>query len=256
MSADPVEPANAASAENKFVMKVAVSYRDVDRDQLLLLSGVLKLLQEAAVAHANLHDFGTRAAATSGESWMLHRIAVCVHRYPRYEETLRIETWSTGIKSFKGYRDFRVYDGSGELVISGSSLWLCVSLRTRSIVRVPRDVAERFPSRSEAAFEPALESLPLPPPQTVANATAITVRYSDIDSNGHVNNTAYCDYLQTALAQAGLNSRPRELRLRFGGGIPAEAGEVQVVLGSTGAERHAFGIQYADTLAAQGELRG
>lgn len=255
MSVEPESAAAAGAASNKLVMDLAVSYRDVDRDEVVLLSGVFKLLQEAAVAHANRYNVGTAAISTSGESWVLHRIAVAIHRYPRYEERLRIETWSTGIKAFKGYRDFRVYDATDELVISGSSLWLYVNLKTKAIVRVPRDVAERFPARLEEAFEPALETLTLPSPDAAGDATPVTVRYSDVDANHHVNNTAYLDYLQTALARRGLPLRPREIRLKFGKGIPADATEVRVTTQTVEPGRALFGIDYTDTTAAQGELR-
>lgn len=254
----PATKAEGATAPrgDTLELEVAVSYRDVDREEVLQLPAVFRFLQEAAIAHANRHDVGTHAAAERGESWMLNRIAVAIHRYPRYEETLRIETWSSGIKGFKGYRDFRVRDAGGALVVAGSSLWLYVDVRARAIVRVPREVAERFPARPEGVFCPELESLVLPAPAAGTPAEEITVRYGDIDSNLHVNNTAYLDYLQTALARTGRPPRPREVRLKFGKGIPAGTGAVRVRFGPPATDGAAFSIEHADTIAAQGDVRG
>jgi acyl-ACP thioesterase len=243
----------SASLSDKLVLETVVSYRDVDREEVLQLPAAFQLLQEAAIAHANRHDVGTRAVATSGESWVLNRIAVRIHRYARYEEPLRIETWSSGIRSFKGHRDFRVFDRAGELVIAGSSLWLYVSLATKSIVRVPREVAERFPARTENVFCPELETLAFPAAGSVdAKTIPVSVRYGDIDANGHVNNAIYLDYLQTALAQAGRPARPGEVRLKFGKGIPSGADTVTVRIASVVATGTAFAIEHAGAIAAEG----
>lgn len=246
----------SASLSDKLVLETIVSYREVDREEVLQLPAVFQLLQEAAIAHANRHDVGPRAVATSGESWVLNRIAVRIHRYARYEEPLRIETWSSGIKGFKGYRDFRVFDRAGELVIAGSSLWLYVSLATKSIVRVPRAVAERFPARSENVFCPELESLAFPEPGADEGAKTIpvSVRYGDVDANGHVNNAVYLDYLQTALVRAGRPARPSEVRLKFGQGIPADADTVMVRIAKAQATRTAFAIGQAGDIAAHGDV--
>lgn len=253
----------SAALSDKLVLETVVSYREVDRAEVLQLPAVFQLLQEAAIAHANRHDVGPRAVATSGESWVLNRIAVRIHRYARHEEPLRIETWSSGIKAFKGYRDFRVFDRAGELVIAGSSLWLYVSLATKSIVRVPRAVAERFPARTEDVFCPELETLAFPEIDggAAAKAFPVSVRYGDVDANGHVNNAVYLDYLQTALARAGAPARPGDVRLRFGKGIPAEADAVTVRLASTSTagaaeSRMAFSIEHAGAIVAQGDAAG
>ena len=97
----------------ELTLNTIVSYGDVDRDEVLLLPGVFKFLQEAAIKHADLFDAGTHAMVSRGESWVLNRMAAAIHRYPRYEESVRVVTWSSGIRAFKGYRDFRVFCGCG-----------------------------------------------------------------------------------------------------------------------------------------------
>ena len=201
-------------------LDVTVSYWDVDRDSQLLLAGVFKYLQEAAIKHADQYDAGTRAMAARGESWVLNRLAAAIHRYPRYEEPVRVETWSSGIRAFKGYRDFRIRHGD-ELLVSASSLWLYVNLQSKSLVRVPAGVAEGFPSHPAPVFRPDLDRLRLAPPRAGgAPPLRISIRYADVDGNGHVNNTAYLAFLQTALARAGLAVRPGHVEIQFLREIP------------------------------------
>lgn len=241
----------------KWILETTVAFGDVDRDNLLTLAGVFRLLQEAAIAHANEYDTGTDAMLSRGESWVLNRMAVEIARYPRYGEALRLETWSSGIRGFKGYRDFRVFDDAGRAVISGSSLWIYVSVRTKSIIRVPRDVAEKFPVGTDGVFCPELESLELSAPDAAtAQACTVTLRYSDIDANLHVNNTAYLDLLQSALASAGRPARPRSVRIKYGKGIAAGTPAVDVrfspAADAAGAVR--FSVAAGGEVFAQGDV--
>lgn len=239
----------------KWLLDTAVAFGDVDRDNVLTLRGVFQLLQEAAIAHANKYDTGTDAMVTRGESWVLNRMAVEVSRYPGYGERLHLETWSSGIRGFKGYRDFRVRDADGRLVIAGSSLWLYVSVRTRTIIRVPREVAEKFPVSTDGVFCADLESLALPAPEVSATPVVVSLRYSDIDANAHVNNTAYLDLLQTALARDTAAPRPRAVRIRYGKGIAATECVAEVHLArddASGLTR--FSIVAAGEVCAQGEI--
>lgn len=228
-----------------------VSFGDVDRDNLLSLRGVFKLLQEVAIAHANLFDTGTDAMLTRGESWVLNRLAVEIRRYPAYGEPLHIETWSSGIRGFRGYRDFRVQDAQGRLIISGSSLWIFVNIRTGAIMRVPRELAERFPSVNEGAFCPDLDTRDTGRMPEGSTESRITLRYSDFDANHHVNNTAYLDFLQAALSLQRAPTRPGQVLIRYGKAIPDSCPEVGVRLGSVG-ERICFAIEVAGETCAQG----
>jgi len=234
-------------------LNTVVSYWDVDQDEVLLLPGVFKFLQEAAIKHADLFDAGTRAMVSRGESWVLNRMAAAIHRYPRYGEPVRVVTWSSGIRAFKGYRDFRVFCGE-ELVVSASSLWLYVNLRTKSLVRVPEEIAVTFPSRPGAVFRPDLDKLKLVPPDAGSAKThPVSVRYSDVDGNGHVNNTAYFDYLQTALVKGGFPPRPQNVEIQFLKEISPREATVNVWLEARD-QAVAFSLGSPETLFAQGRV--
>lgn len=241
-----------------WILESAVSFGDVDRDNVLTLRGVFQLLQEAAIEHANKYDTGTEAMLSRGESWVLNRMAVEIARYPRYAEGLRVETWSTGIRGFKGYRDFRVYDRSGSVAIAGSSLWVYVSVRTRSIIRVPREVAAQFPVGAGEVFFPDLESMELPSPDPAAAlSSTCSLRYSDFDANAHLNNTVYLDLVQSALAAAGQDPRPQRVRIKYGRGIPASVSSADVCLvrrDTGGTASCVFEIVAGGEASAQGEV--
>ena len=237
----------------ELVLNTTVSYGDVDRDGVLLLPGVFKFLQEAAIKHADQFAAGTRAMVNRGESWVLNRMAAAIHRYPRYEEPVRVVTWSSGIRTFKGYRDFRVFCGD-ELVVAASSLWLYVNLQTKALIRVPEEIAARFPSGRGAVLSPDLDKLKLAPPRPGSvQPCPVSVRYSDVDGNGHVNNTAYLDFLQTALVKRGLPARPQKVAIQFLKEIPPGAESVNVCL-EVEEPAIVFSLGGAEALFAQGRV--
>lgn len=238
---------------DKLILHTSVSYGDVDRGELMLLPRVFKLLQEAAITHANQFGVGTRAAETRGETWLLNRIAAGIERYPRHDERLRVETWSNGIKGFKGVREFRVFDASEHLVIGATSVWLYLDVKSKSLVRVPRDIAEGFPSRADGVWFPELEKARFEIPDASAVAIPISLRYSDFDVNEHMNNAAYFDLLQTALVRTGGPARPQRVQLHFGKAIPAAMERVTVRLASHAATT-CFSIEESGVVFAQGEV--
>lgn len=218
-----------------FTLQSTVAYADVDRDQLLTLGGIFKLLQEAAIKHADRYDLGAKAMVAKGESWVLNRVAASIVRYPRYEEAVTVRTWSAGIRGFRGYRDLRLFCGD-ELVLSASALWVYVNLRTRSLARVPEELAAQFPVGQAEMFRPDLDRVRHQPPAATASATEVALRYGDFDGNSHLNNTAYFDALQTALNREGLPEHPRGIEVQFLKEVPLAVRAIEVALEPRAAE--------------------
>jgi acyl-ACP thioesterase len=212
----------------RLTLKTTVAYGDVDRREVMLLTRVFKMLQDAAIAHANQFGAGTQGIVERAETWVLSRIVAELERYPKVGEELAVETWSTGIKGFKGYREFRVTDAQGRQLLTGSSLWIYFNLATKTITRVPKPIAERFPVGEEKPWCADLEKLPFEEPASIAALVPITLRYSDFDVNEHVNNASYFDLVQTALASSGRPVYSRRVQLKYGKAIPAGAQRVDV----------------------------
>lgn len=237
----------------EFTLSSVVSYWDVDRDQLLTLGGVFKLLQEAAIKHADRYDLGAKAMVAHGGSWVLNRMIASINRYPRYEEAVTVRTWSAGIRGFRGYRDLRILAGE-ELLLSASSLWLYVDLRTKSLARVPGALAERFPLGEAEMFRPDIDRVRYDVPGVAAGSSEVSLRYSDFDGNAHLNNTAYFDVLQTALHRQQHPARPREIEVQFLKEVSVTTPSITVSIERTAAEAR-LAWRHGEELHAQGIAR-
>ncbi|MCB1120580.1 MAG: hypothetical protein KJT03_03450 [Verrucomicrobiae bacterium] len=229
-----------------------VGYYQVDLSHRIRLGFLFQLFQEAAIHHANQYEIGTRNMEARGESWILNRVALKLDRYPKLDEELTIQTWATSLKHFKGFREFRVCSG-GEVIGKISTLWLYISMEKKAFTRLPFEVEETFPTRSDDIYFDNLDRLRLPKPASESAATRVTLRYSDIDGNQHVNNAAFIDILQAALYHRNLNTRPQEVEIQFAREIPPDAGEVEVRLEPRGNEV-LFSLGAAGEAAAFGRL--
>ncbi len=238
-----------------FHFSTTVAYGDVDRHECVHLAGIFKFLQEAAIRHANAFDTGTHAIRTRGEAWVLNRVAVGINAYPRYEDPLRIETWSRGISGFRGYREYRVYVRDRPM-ISASSLWIYVNVTERAPVRVPLEIAEKFPPTGEAAYKADIERLKVEVPELARSLLYQgALRYSDVDSMGHVNNAAYLDLIQSALDRHKAPPHPRGVEIKFQREIPATSERVDVALERREADIR-FQIADGNTVFAVGRTVG
>jgi medium-chain acyl-[acyl-carrier-protein] hydrolase len=229
-----------------------VGYFQVDHQHRIQLGSLFKLLQEAAIHHANQAEIGTQIMTKKGESWVLNRVAMKLSRYPRFDESITIQTWATSLKQFKGFREFRILTGD-EIIGQVSTLWLYINMEKKAFTRLPFEVEESFPIRPDHSYYPRLDKLRLPKPDKESIRTQVSLRYGDIDGNLHVNNAAYMEMLQTGLYNQNLDTRPKILEIQFAKEIPPDAGQVEVRFQSL-AEETRFSLGTSEEVAAFGRL--
>jgi medium-chain acyl-[acyl-carrier-protein] hydrolase len=189
-----------------------VRARDCAADGSIKDEAIFEILQEEAAAHADSLRVGFNDLLPAGRTWILARMRLDVERRPRYRETLSVATWPSGIAGFIALRDFYIMDSPGAVLARATSSWLLVDFKTRRPLK-PDLVREYLPEgperalRADAAKIPDFEGSPLFKP--------FTVLASDLDVNGHVNNTVYVRMLEDALAESGDAGRPVSIEINF-----------------------------------------
>ncbi len=189
---------------------------ETDSQGKLTLLSLANYLQDAADRHAIQLGVGMPALAELGLSWVLHRMKITIHRWPGLAEAISVETLPSGLERVYVYRDFRVYDHQGVLLITASSTWLVFDTVKRSLAAP----AAYF----QAIFEPYrhLPFLARPtrkfPPLRSDNVlrTVLRARHNEIDTNAHVNNSVYFQWLLEPLSAEFLASNTcDEVEIQF-----------------------------------------
>jgi acyl-ACP thioesterase len=171
----------------------------MDSKKRASIQALCSFLQEIAGNHVDDLGIGIETLISQGMTWILSRFHIKVHRYPLWRERVRIETWESDAYSFYALRDFEAFDEQNQCILSASSLWLILDLKSRHPLRIPEHiVAMKAADRKRALIDPFDN---LWRPKDITTEKRFSVRLSDLDLNQHVNNVRYVEWAAETVPQ-------------------------------------------------------
>ena len=164
---------------------------NIDSNQEIRLSALLRYMQDVATNHVDKLHFGHVELEKNNLIWVVARTDLVIHRLPKIDEEITLYTHPGETKGFMFTRFFQVYDKHKNLLVSVSSIWVVLDYSSRKIMlhpfgerKLPEEVSE--------------DDIPLPA-KISGEATKLVdqrkARYSEVDMNGHINNTHYLNYI-------------------------------------------------------------
>ena len=198
--------------EPVFHQDLTVSDIHVDCFGRMKLSMVLYLAQEIAGNHCQLLNADYDTLKKHRLFWAISRHKVQITRLPRSGETIRVETWPMPTSRVAYPRSVVAYDAQGSEVFRAISLWCLMDTNTRSMV---------LPGKSGVMVEGTLRGNELAVPGSLTikgleNTCRRTVLFSDLDRNGHMNNTRYLEWIGDLLPSAfHKDHTPREFTVCY-----------------------------------------
>jgi acyl-ACP thioesterase len=180
------------SANKGYTETHSIYYDALNRDVTANYIQLMRIALETGSRHAASLGFDMDYFNSIQKGWVIMRWDVVFHTFPKWNETVAASTWPTSFKGFVGERAYAVNFPDGTPIMSAHSAWLMFDLQKRAACRPDKEHTERYG--------------PIYPPAVTADFTftdinsegvelksarAHTVRRSDIDTNGHVNNLRY-----------------------------------------------------------------
>lgn len=189
----------------KYAEEQMILTRDCDLAGAWRPGAILQAMQEIGGVHSALLGVGRNELIRRNMAWVLSRIEVEMDRYPRIGDKITLETFPTPVRRWFFPRYYVVRDSLNEEIGRAASLWVLLDLTTRKMVQ-PGEVAALMPDNSDL---PAPLGLPAPVSDVggVVQTETWYPRYTDMDVNGHVNNTRYIDWACDALGIDILRAR-------------------------------------------------
>lgn len=178
--------------QNYFAHKHTVHYSEVDGKFRLRLDSVLSTFQMLTFFHSTQMQVDAPTLAERCEAfWVLSRMKYEIRRLPTMGDDLLLTTWPTTVTPFRFLRDYTIEGASGESLIVGTSEWCTLDIHSRllrksSTIAYPFDMPH-WERRSGCA--PFLKVRVAVGEENYHHAH--TVRFGDLDSNGHTNNVMY-----------------------------------------------------------------
>lgn len=187
--------------------KHIITGHEVLQDGRVKPSAMLKFMQDAATADASALGADYYTMRKDDMIFVISKAKVVFKRVPRLDEVLEIRTWNGKIQGVSFNRDFVMYVNGVE-VARATTRWVLVSYSGRRILRPDAlQPSVLTNTEEEIGIEPE-RRIKMP---ACAEQSEITYRptLTDMDSNGHVNNSRYADYL---VDYCGVNLLEKEIK--------------------------------------------
>ena len=154
-------------------------------------------MQESAFRHAAHMGLGVNDLLRQGRIWALSRFLVIVKQLPGIGENIAVQTWPRGSDRLFALRDYTISNCRGEEIAAAVSSWLIVDTGSQRPVR-PAPLIAEMPALTKKR---ALEEIPgrLVPAGNPIFQPAFSVKQSDTDIQGHVNNGAFITWIEDSL---------------------------------------------------------
>ena len=188
---------------NIFSKKYSLRTSDYDVNKNLRISSILDLFQDAAGIHSDLLNIGYDDLKKQNLIWVLLRTKLVVYSMPEMHSDVIVKTWPCK-PSFFGYiRDYQIADNSGNVIIEGSSLWTIIDSTLRKPVAVEAGIYNIDSYHDEPGFDIKISKRIRNFDTDGLSPFTVYPSASDIDINGHVNNTKYANYALNSLNTLG-----------------------------------------------------
>lgn len=187
-------------------LKFIVRFSDCDEHSRLKLSRLFQFTEETALADAQRKGYGLWDMMKTGYGCAVTRMKLRINHIPILGEELHVSTWAKeNYKDKVIYKDYRVCDVQGNVLVEGTSSWLLVDLRTGKAV--PPSTSP-YPVPIEEGREALPEKLDVLSmglfPKVIDQVQG---RNTDMDVNHHVNHCRYVDWILDALSREEIKNR-------------------------------------------------
>ena len=178
-----------------FTKEYTLSAVDVDCFGRCKTSVLLYLAQEAATGHCDILKLDWDTMAEKGLFWAVIRSHVQVQQLPVLGQTVQVRTWPMPTTRTAFPRAVEILDQEGNSLVRIVSLWVLMDIQSRAMV---------LPGKSGVDVQGLLTGNEIAGPGSIVPADQSQsadrqVVFSELDRNGHLNNTRYMDWVADLL---------------------------------------------------------
>jgi acyl-ACP thioesterase len=186
---------------------------EADANQFMRPTAMLDLMQEAANVNASTLGFGYDEMINSNMAWVLSRTHVKFVNTPKWRQEVNLKTWHKGVSKLFHLRDFILSDKEGNPLVLATTSWLIIDLNTRRLVR---NSALAMSDTAIDAIETPADKVVIPVDIEPELVRKHPVTWSEVDTNGHVNNVKYAVWALDAVKAEDIKERPlKEMLINY-----------------------------------------
>ncbi|MEN7549333.1 acyl-ACP thioesterase domain-containing protein [Rapidithrix thailandica] len=180
--------------ENTGIYSYLVQPYQVDFQQKINFTTLGNYLIQSAGIHAEERGFGLQQLLENKKAWFLTRLAIDIEQYPLQFEKIWIETWVSEVGDRFTTRNFNILNRNKEVIGGASSSWAMIDLTTRRPASLSNLIGNDYVDGNLACRVMQPEKVPSVS-KDLAPTEQLTVKYSDLDTNSHVNSMRYMQWM-------------------------------------------------------------
>lgn len=180
--------------EKEYYLRAA----DFDKYNRIKPSAILELFQDAAGQHALEIGVGFDDMFARSYLWVLTRIKFKILSNPENYQKVIIKTWPLAPNRLSYRREYCIENEAGDKLIIGSSEWVVMHSEKRRLVSDPDLYPFKEGFHTEIMFDEKLGKVR--DFDTLCEPRIVNAGFSELDVNGHLNNTKYANYVMDAIA--------------------------------------------------------
>lgn len=199
--------------ENYYDYHFTVSFREIDSLGKIKLSSLLFHTQQSAGEHVQSRGYSYLFLMDQDFVYLLIRYQINMTRYPRHGEKITVRTWYSGTKGASLLRFHKLLDEKGEVVGEASGVWIVASFSKHTVIRPSAFPYHLTVDTEQKSTIPEVAKCLRP--ETMTEVTQKKVRFSDLDTNNHLTNTAYADIVSDCIDELYEGKEVNSFRICF-----------------------------------------
>jgi len=184
---------------------------EVNKHRFLRTSAFFTLLQLISIDHTTALGMGREKTLDKGYLWIIAKQRAEISRMPDYDEDIIISTWPGETMHMLFPRYYEMKTDDGELLAKASAVWSLIDENSRELI----DPAEHGIHIEGITTGSEIDLLSGPVPNEISETAQLTVPFSYVDINGHVNNARYFDMADDIIPAAKAGLMPKLISVRY-----------------------------------------
>ncbi|MGH2516324.1 MAG: acyl-[acyl-carrier-protein] thioesterase, partial [Ktedonobacterales bacterium] len=228
-----------------YTLELQVRSYEVMRNGSISPATLLRYLEYIATEASAYLGFDYRWYEAHGSAWVVRDMSLALSRLPGIDDELALATWLSDYKRVQAVREYAVWDAkTSRLLARARARWAYIDRYRGTPMRVHDELLARFPLLGAAMPPVQVRAGQVSGHIETTHAVELTAREYEADTQQHVNNCAYVDWLYDALHQAlatspvlaaGRAALPRRFRMEYARPtLPGQAVRIETAINPAG----------------------
>ena len=180
-----------------FTGTYTLSSSDFNADKTISPKTVLDLFQIVAGKHAEKFGIGFEEMLAKNLLWVVLKVKFTIIQAPEINQTVTVKTWPKKPRRIDFEREYLIQNQQGETLVKGTSQWAVIDSVTRKLTKADNVYGDLHDFCQEENYQGKLSRVEDFVQQGAG--TIIKIDKSYLDSNNHVNNAFYADFVLNAI---------------------------------------------------------